>query len=274
MNNKFIFFLVVLLIAVIGTVVIFGRAETPIIDPSLNGDPAIVTMEESKQAAENWILTSSPTYTHDGSNLELLTEEEVIPGQRYSFVFSFTSSAAGYGDRSDEMAAQVITPHVMEVVIENGQVVRAVTDDVYDELVDEMIDETAVDEETTEALTIDLYFVRVVEGQEEVIAVEREIPYTVATARAAIQELLEGPTAEEAEAGLITSIPEGTQFQSVEIIDGTARVDFSQELDEDVAGSAAVTAIRNQIEMTLLQFETVDEVIISVNGETEAVLQP
>lgn len=274
MNNKFIFFLVVLLVAVIGVVIIFGRAEAPTIDPSLNGDPTTVTMNESRQIAEDWIRTSSPTYTFDGSELELLTEEELIPGQRYSFVFSFTSSAAGYGDRSDEMAAQVITPHVMEVVVENRQVVSAVTDDVYDELADEMIDETAVDEETPETLTIDLYFVRVVEGQEEVTAVEREIPYTVATARVAIQELLEGPTAEEVEAGLMTSIPEGTQLRDIEIIDGTARVDFSQELDEDVAGSATVTAIRNQIEMTLLQFETVDEVIISVEGETEEVLQP
>lgn len=33
-------------------------------------------------------------------------------------------------------------------------------------------------------------------------------------------------------------------------------------------------AIREQIEKTLLQFETIDDVVISINGETEEVLQP
>jgi spore germination protein GerM len=35
-----------------------------------------------------------------------------------------------------------------------------------------------------------------------------------------------------------------------------------------------VMAIREQIEKTLLQFETIDDVVISINGETEEVLQP
>lgn len=64
------------------------------------------------------------------------------------------------------------------------------------------------------------------------------------------------------------------QLQSLEIEDGVAQVDFSQDLDEGVAGSARVMALREQIKKTLLQFETVDEVVISVDGQTEGILQP
>jgi len=41
-----------------------------------------------------------------------------------------------------------------------------------------------------------------------------------------------------------------------------------------VAGSCRVGAIRAQIEETLKQFPTVQNVIISVNGNTENILEP
>ena len=63
-------------------------------------------------------------------------------------------------------------------------------------------------------------------------------------------------------------------LQDLVIEDGVATADFNARLDEGVAGSAMVMAIRGQIEQTLLQFPTVDEVVISVDGETEEVLQP
>ncbi len=253
-----------------GLVYTQSRQGIPAVDDVLDGgeETREAAQQESREIAENWIETSSPTYTHDGSDLTFISEDEITPG-RYLFVFSFTSSSAGYGDRSDQMTAQVITPHTIEVTVEDGELVSAVTDEVYDELAEEMIDE-----EAPETLTIDLYFVRVVEGQEEVVSVEREIPYTTATARAAIDALLEGPTAAEQDEGVTTSIPEGTELQSIEIENGTVRADFSEELDEGTAGSATVTAIREQIEQTLLQFETVNDVMISVNGETETILQP
>ncbi len=227
----------------------------------------------AREIAEDWVVNNSPTYTFDGSDLALESEEKRAEGEYYLFVFSFTSAAAGYGDREGEMVAQVITSHTMEVIVEDGEVVSAVTDEVYDELNEEMITEVPSEEDATpETLTVSVYFVEVVEGEEQIVEVEREVPYTVATGRAAIEELLKGPLPDEE--GLSTAINEGTELQSIEIEDGVARVDFNQRLDEGVAGSALVTAIRDQIERTLLQFETVDEVIISVDGRTEDILQP
>lgn len=278
MNKKFIIGLFAVLLVVIGAVVYFGREEVPL-DTIIDQEPGVMDIDQARMLAQTWVETGSPTYTFDGSDLSLLSEEEIIPGFRYQFIFSFVSSAAGYGDRSDEMVAQVITPHTMEVVIEEGAVVRAVTDEVYDELLDRMITDEPVDDpaaidETPEALTISLFFVQTVEGQEQTIEVEREIPYTVATGEAAIEQLLQGPTAQEQARGISTSIPEGTTLQSIVIQDGIATVDFSQELDADVAGSAWVTMIREQIEQTLMQFETVDEVVITINGSEQDVLQP
>ncbi|HPP18950.1 MAG TPA: GerMN domain-containing protein, partial [Candidatus Dojkabacteria bacterium] len=58
------------------------------------------------------------------------------------------------------------------------------------------------------------------------------------------------------------------------IEDGVARVDFSKELEEGVAGSCKVESIRAQIEETLKQFDNIDSVIISVEGKVEGILQP
>jgi spore germination protein GerM len=284
MNKKYILGLVILLLVVIGAVVIFGQAENGLFDTPLV-ETREATLEESREIAEDWVMNQSPTYTYDGSDLSLVSEEEFVAGSRYSFVFTFVSTTAGYGDRSDQIVAQVITPHTIEVIVENGRVVSAITDGVYDELNDRMIDDaqptdpadsgiTDINQETPDTLSINLYFVETAGGQERLVSVEREIPYTVSTGREAIERLLQGPTAQERAQGVSTSIPEGTQLQGIDIQDGTAVVDFSPELDEGVAGSAMVTAIRQQIERTLLQFDTVSEVVISINGRIDDVLQP
>lgn len=107
-----------------------------------------------------------------------------------------------------------------------------------------------------------------------VFAVEREIESTEAVGKTALQELLAGPTSEEEDQGYYTSINSGVEINSLSIEDGVAKVDFTSRLEERVGGSCAVAAIRAQIEETLKQFPGVDEVEISVEGESEAVLQP
>jgi spore germination protein GerM len=63
-------------------------------------------------------------------------------------------------------------------------------------------------------------------------------------------------------------------LRSLTIEDGVATADFSQEMRAYGGGSLRVRMIREQITQTLRQFPTVDTVIIAVEGETEAVLQP
>jgi hypothetical protein len=109
---------------------------------------------------------------------------------------------------------------------------------------------------------------------EKVFPVQRSIPKTQAVARSALEELLKGPTQQEQGAGYSTSINSDVKIQKLSIVDGTARVDFDSQLEFQVGGSARVGAIRAQITQTLEQFKTVQNVIISIDGRTEEILQP
>ena len=108
----------------------------------------------------------------------------------------------------------------------------------------------------------------------KVFPVERTIPRTQAVGRAALEELLKGPTDKEKKERYFTSINGGVIIQKLTIENGIARVDFSDELEFQVGGSCRVAAIRAQIIETLKQFPSVSEVIISINKRTEDILQP
>ncbi|MFH1582463.1 MAG: GerMN domain-containing protein, partial [bacterium] len=66
----------------------------------------------------------------------------------------------------------------------------------------------------------------------------------------------------------------GVEINSLSIINGVARADFNEQLEYQAGGSCRVGAIRAQITETLKQFPTVNEVIISINGRIEDILQP
>ncbi len=223
-----------------------------------------IGIEESRLIAKQGIVENSPTYLYDGYNLQLESEEVLEEGRIYSFVFSFESRFAGYGDRTDELLAQVITPHTMEVIVDRGVVVEAITDGVYDEIKGEELDTTQ----------IIIYLVEVVDGQEQLARARREVPAVADIERMAINELLKGALPHEEMEGLTTLINKETRIWSIEVEDVVAYVDFNEKLEEDVAGSAQVTIIRDQITKTLMEFDHIDEVVISINGERGGILQP
>ncbi len=108
----------------------------------------------------------------------------------------------------------------------------------------------------------------------KVFPVEREVTETPAIARAALTELLLGVTPLESEAGFMTSLNRGIKIQSLTIKDGVARVDFNAQLEAGSGGSCRVAAITTQIRETLKQFPSVKDVIISIDGNSEDILQP
>ena len=109
----------------------------------------------------------------------------------------------------------------------------------------------------------------------KVFPVDRAIALTQAPAKAALELLLAGNlTDEEKSDGFGTSINPNVKIQGLSIENSVARVDFNGQLEYQVGGSCRVAAIRAQITQTLMQFPTVNEVIISINGRTEDILQP
>ncbi len=128
-------------------------------------------------------------------------------------------------------------------------------------------------------VTVNVYFSNTTDDPEfldctKVYPVERVIPADLDPKMAAINELLQGPDAEEEAQGFFTSINEGVSLNSLYIENGTAIADFSAVLNERVGGSCLVTNIRSQIENTLLQFDDINEVVISIDGQSEDILQP
>ncbi|MBU4350775.1 GerMN domain-containing protein [Candidatus Parcubacteria bacterium] len=107
-----------------------------------------------------------------------------------------------------------------------------------------------------------------------VFPTERLVSKTQGIARIALESLFRGSTFKEQEQGFSTSINPGVKIQELTIENNIARVDFDSQLEFQVGGSCRVSAIRAQIEQTLKQFPTVNEVIISINGRTEDILQP
>lgn len=130
-----------------------------------------------------------------------------------------------------------------------------------------------------ETTTVKIFFPNSVMDPEmldcgKVFAVDRLIPKTATVARAAVEELLKGPTESEQQAGYVTSLPEGVKVQRLVIVDGVAEADFNDQLQFQVGGSCRIQSIRAQIRETLMQFPTVKDVLISIDGETEDILQP
>lgn len=263
MKNLVIVVLIALIAVVLG-VMIFNQAGEEQVDYSI---------DSSREVALEYVENDAPTYVFDGSGLELVDESEVEEGV-FEFVFDFDSSAAGYGDREDQMLAQVITSHTIVVTVKDGEVISAITDGVYSEVDEKMMED--MDSEGGDNETVSVYFVTVVDGQEGLVAVEREVALEegVSVELATLEALLSGLNVAETDMGYSSAISEDVEVLGFSISEGVAYADFSNELDENVAGSAMVTTIRGQIEETLKQFDSIDEVVISVEGNTEEVLQP
>lgn len=102
----------------------------------------------------------------------------------------------------------------------------------------------------------------------------RSITKTLEVAYLSLYELLKGPTLAEKALGAVTQIPEGTQINSVRRSGDTIYADFNEMLEYQSGGSCHVQAIRSQITNTLKQFSGVNNVVISINGKTEDILQP
>ncbi|GAB4132874.1 MAG: hypothetical protein Kow001_25230 [Acidobacteriota bacterium] len=135
------------------------------------------------------------------------------------------------------------------------------------------------DRERPEFLDLQVFFSNSEQDPESlrcgrVYPVHRRVPATESVARTALQLLLAGPTEQEAAAGYYSNLNPGVRLLSLELADGVATVDFSEDFATGVSGSCRVEAIRAQIQETLLQFDTVKEIRIRVGGQETPILQP
>ncbi len=104
--------------------------------PCCKNMPHKLTTEVVLGIAQEFIKFS-PTFAFDGMdetlNLELVVIRESFPEQ-YVIEADFDSLHGGYGDRTDQMIDQAITPHSMNLVVIDGKVTSAILDGKWDEL--------------------------------------------------------------------------------------------------------------------------------------------
>ena len=105
----------------------------------------------------------------------------------------------------------------------------------------------------------------------KVYPVTRTIPKTFALAAAALQELLKGPTAEEAATFSGFAPPETNGIlKSVKVKNGAAYVNFTKALYEQMgnATSSCGGGFFSMVDATLMQFPTIKNVYYAVEGDT------
>jgi hypothetical protein len=124
---------------------------------------------------------------------------------------------------------------------------------------------------------------------EQLVPAAVRVPRTTRPATAALEALLWGPPVGGA-AGLTTALPLPQQvlsypgrladwgprvtLQRLTIVNGVATTDFSKELRAYGGGSTRVAEIRQQVTKTLLQFPTIHDVRIAIEGVSVGVLEP
>ncbi|MBR9676573.1 hypothetical protein GOV04_00335 [Candidatus Woesearchaeota archaeon] len=100
--------------------------------------PSQEELFESSQTTALEFVKNSPTFVFDGIE-ETLTVGPVVSLSKckncWLFEIRFDSRAAGYGDRSGQILAQVITEHNAKVFVEDDEVTAALLDEQWDMVV-------------------------------------------------------------------------------------------------------------------------------------------
>ena len=101
---------------------------------------------------------------------------------------------------------------------------------------------------------------------DSVVLVEQEVPYTVATLSAALSALLSVDESTHTQSGLYNALANSSlAIDELEIEDGVATLELTGSLS--LGGVCDNPRVEAQLEETMLQFETVDEAVILINGE-------
>lgn len=123
---------------------------------------------------------------------------------------------------------------------------------------------------TTTATARTRLAVYLVDG-EAVRPVRRTVEATDAVGRAALEALLDGPSAAERADGYATAIPAGTELLDLDVEEGLATVDLSGAFASG-GGSASMLLRVAQVVYTLTRFASVERVAFRLDGEPAAAI--
>jgi spore germination protein GerM len=123
-------------------------------------------------------------------------------------------------------------------------------------------------ETPSSAATRKIYFVRVDDDGSIVrTPCDRALSASTTPLKQALEALLAGPTADEAAKGVRTLIPDGTSLLSVDIKDGTAQVNLSEDFKFNSYSQEGYMWSVRQIVWTATEFPSVKSVQFLIDGQ-------
>ena len=100
---------------------------------TVHGSKSPPSLEESQEIARDYLI-DSPTFKFDGmeEGVKLIDFEDLDEANSWAFDYEFECINAGYGDRSGQSAAGVVTPHAARITVAGGEVTSAIIDQKWD----------------------------------------------------------------------------------------------------------------------------------------------
>jgi germination protein M len=122
---------------------------------------------------------------------------------------------------------------------------------------------------TAQPTTISVYYLRAATRGDKLGAAHREMNATTIdrAAKAAMRELIQGPTKAEREAGLKSDLPKKTEVLGIELDEATKRATVNLSPDFAPEGKDLDVAHLAQVVFTLTQFPNVERVAITIEGK-------
>lgn len=236
--------------------------------------PSIITIKNKKSGTLNtlsFFYNGAAGFTSSQEFWENLYKSQCIKCVQTTNKInqSLSNDIVSYSDTTDEWIIFSKTPGFITAHITKPS----------DEVV-KIIESLVIKSEKTSApefISLKIYFsnnkIKPAQDCNEVIAVERIVTKNAKVATAALEMLFDGPNDSEINQGYVTNIPIGTSIKSIEIKDEIAYVDLNSQADKG-GGSCSMAARVAQIKQTLLQFSTIKDVVLSIDGRLEDIFQP
>ena len=149
---------------IIKVTVVEGKVTGAIIDDiwdEMNQKTIAQTSDTIELSAYNWLL-SSPSFKYDGlvDSVKMVEIWQAMTFAAPSFwqvTFEFDSQHSGYGDRTGQILAEVITHHSVRIHVTEGKITMAIIDEVWDELSQSMLPSAHTADEAREVALEWLY---------------------------------------------------------------------------------------------------------------------
>ncbi|MBA7712975.1 hypothetical protein ES703_121969 [subsurface metagenome] len=120
-----------LALAAIALLGIWGCKSLP---PDDGENQGIAPSEEESQEIAIEYLLNCPTFKFDGieDSVRLVATNTLRGPNSWEFIYEFECLHAGYGNRSGQYVAEVITPHTARIIVVRGEVTSAIMDEKWD----------------------------------------------------------------------------------------------------------------------------------------------